>query len=85
MTLPHLDPALLVELAIAAGGFAVWIALFAVALLVTRPADVQPAPPTQDFGGAEPPAVVSLLANRWELTEDAAESAPENDETTVDA
>jgi hypothetical protein len=74
MNLPDLEPALLVELAIAAAGFVVWSALFGVALLVTRPADVQPAAPTQEFGGTEPPAVVSLLANRWEVTEDAAES-----------
>jgi hypothetical protein len=70
----HIDPIVLVEIAITAVGFAVWFTLFGLALLVTRPADVQPAPPTQDFGGDEPPAVVSLLTNRWELTEDAAES-----------
>jgi Predicted membrane protein (DUF2207) C-terminal domain len=74
MNLPQVDPALLAEIAIGAGGLAVWFALLGVALLVTRPAEVQPAAPTQDFGGDEPPAVVSLLASRWEITEDAAES-----------
>src|SRR5690349_856615 len=70
----HLDPAILAEVALGAGGVAIWFGVYAVALLLTRPADVQPAAPTQDFGGEEPPAVVSLLTNRWEITEDAAES-----------
>jgi hypothetical protein len=67
-------PELLVELAVVALAFGGWFALFAVLLFVTRPRAVQPNPPTQDFGGQEPPAVVSLLANHWEITEDAAES-----------
>src|SRR5262245_49095486 len=70
----HIDPVVLAEVAIGAAGVAVWFGLLALALCVTRPADVQPAPATQDFGGDEPPAVVSLLVNRWEITEDAAES-----------
>ncbi len=70
----HLDPALLAEVALGAGGVAVWFGIYGIVLLLTRPADVQPAPATQDFGGDEPPAVVSLLTNRWELNEDAAES-----------
>ena len=70
----HLDPAILAEVALGAGGVAVWFGIYGLALLLTRPAEVQPAPATQDFGGEEPPAVVSLLANRWEITEDAAES-----------
>jgi hypothetical protein len=70
----HLDPAILAEVALGAGGVIIWFGIYGVALLLTRPADVQPAPPTQDFGGEEPPAVVSLLTNRWEITEDAAES-----------
>jgi Predicted membrane protein (DUF2207) len=71
---PDLDAALLVQIALCVAGFALWFAAYAGVLLVTRPADVPPNPPTQDFGGDEPPAVVSLLTNRWELTEDAAES-----------
>lgn len=74
MPVPGIDAALAVEIALAAGGVAVWFGLFGVALLLTRPADVPPAPPTQDFGGDEPPAVVSLLTSGWELTEDAVES-----------
>jgi hypothetical protein len=38
-----LDPRLLVEVTIAAAGFAVWFALLGVALLVTRPREVRPA------------------------------------------
>jgi hypothetical protein len=74
MALAPLDPTVAFEVLLAAAGVALWFALFAGALLLTRPADVQPVPPTQDFGGDEPPAVVSLVANRWELTEDGAES-----------
>ncbi|GIH15735.1 DUF2207 family protein [Rugosimonospora africana] len=51
-----------------------WFALYGLALLATRPSRPQPAPPTQDLPGTEPPAVVSLLTNHWEVTEDAAES-----------
>ncbi|MEN3304739.1 MAG: hypothetical protein V7603_941 [Micromonosporaceae bacterium] len=52
-----------------------WFALYGLCLLATRPARPQPMPPTQDLGpNPEPPAVVSLLANHWEVTEDAAES-----------
>jgi len=46
---------------------------YAVARIATRPARVRPEPATPDLG-EEPPAVVSLLANGWQLTEDAAES-----------
>jgi Predicted membrane protein (DUF2207) len=70
----RIDPNLVLELAIGAAAVGGWFLLYALALLVTRPADVSPAPATQDFPGEEPPAVVSLLANRWEVTEDAAES-----------
>jgi Predicted membrane protein (DUF2207) C-terminal domain len=59
-------------LAAALGG---WFTVYGLCLLATRPARPQPMPPTQDLGPApEPPAVVSLLANHWEITEDAAES-----------
>lgn len=63
-----------VTLIIAGGAVAGWFAVFAACLVLTRPRPVPAAPPTQEFGGAEPPAVVSLLANRWEVTPDAAES-----------
>src|SRR5258705_13439461 len=56
------------------GSVGVWFALYGLALLITRPARPQPAPATQDLPGTEPPAVVSLLASRWDLTEDAAEA-----------
>ncbi|GIH19887.1 DUF2207 family protein [Rugosimonospora africana] len=58
-------------LAVASVG--VWVAAYLVALLVTRPARPEPAPPTQDLG-PEPPAVASLLAGGWVVTEDAGEA-----------
>ncbi len=54
--------------------FLLWFLLFGLTLRWTRPTPIAPAPPTQDFPGEEPPAVVSLLANRWRVTEDAVES-----------
>src|SRR3989440_12275456 len=51
-----------------------WLVLYGLVLLGTRPARPEPAPATQDLPGAEPPAVVSLLAGYWDLSEDAAES-----------
>jgi hypothetical protein len=65
---------LVLELLIAGVAIGAWLAVFAGCLWLTRPRSVRPVPPTQDFGGPEPPAVVSLLVNRWEVTEDAAES-----------
>jgi hypothetical protein len=69
-----MQPRVVVEVGIALTGFAVWLIAYWAALLLTRPRPVAPVPPTQDFGGAEPPAVVSLITGRWQLTEDAAES-----------
>jgi hypothetical protein len=71
---PHVDPALLIEAGIFLAGLVLWFVAFAAALAVTRPRPIDAAPPTQDFGGPESPAVVSLITGRWELTEDAAES-----------
>src|SRR5256886_11603013 len=51
-----------------------WLLLYGLVLLATRPARPEPAPATQDLPGNEPPAVVSLLAGYWDLSEDAAES-----------
>jgi Predicted membrane protein (DUF2207) C-terminal domain len=65
---------MILELIIAGVGIALWLAVFGACVLLTRPREVQPVAATQDFGGPESPAVVSLLANRWEITEDAAES-----------
>jgi hypothetical protein len=64
----------LLDLAIGGASLGAWFAALFGLLFVTRPAEVAPVPATQDLGGGEPPAVVSLLANRWEFTEDAAES-----------
>jgi hypothetical protein len=62
------------QIAIIVATVVLWFLLFAVVLSVTRPADVKALPANADIPGDEPPAVVSLLANRWELTEDAVES-----------
>jgi hypothetical protein len=63
----------LVEAAIAAASFAFFFILYGVLLLLTRPRSITPGPSTQDLG-PESPAIASLLANGWELTEDAAEA-----------
>jgi|GEM_PF-1078439 len=69
-----LTSAQLLAAGIAAGSVAGWFALYGLALVITRPARPAPAPATQDLPGTEPPAVVSLLAGGWDLSEDAAES-----------
>ena len=65
---------LVLPVVLGAGAVAGWFALYSVVLLATRPARPDPTPATQDLPGSEPPAVVSLLAGYWELSEDAAES-----------
>src|SRR3989440_2836677 len=65
---------LVLPVVLGAGAVAGWFALYSVVLLATRPARPDPAPATQDLPGSEPPAVVSMLAGYWELSEDAAES-----------
>src|SRR5579859_5266499 len=64
----------LLAIALGAGSLGLWFAVYTVALLMTRPARPQPYPAAQELPGAEPPAVVSLLAGYWDLSEDAAES-----------
>jgi hypothetical protein len=65
---------LVFEFVVAGTALVGWFLLLGTIVVVTRPRDVRPGPPTQDLGGSEPPAVVSLLVNQWEVTEDAAES-----------
>ncbi len=62
-----------VSIALVAGALAAWFGIYALALLATRPGLPDAAPATEDLG-PEPPAIVSLVVNRWEITEDAAES-----------
>jgi hypothetical protein len=68
------ESTLLLELLAVAAAVAIWFMLFAAVLASTRPADVDPVPAHADFPSDEPPAIVSLLAGRWKLNEDAAES-----------
>ncbi|MFI7024698.1 DUF2207 family protein [Micromonospora sp. NPDC049900] len=68
-----MDGRLLLDLTVGLGALVGWLLLYGVVRWVTRPAAVAPAPATPDLG-AESPAVVNLLVNRWSLTEDAAEA-----------
>ncbi len=61
------------DIALAAGPVVAWIGLYGLVLLITRPPLIRSAPATQDLG-SEPPALVSLMANGWDITVDAAES-----------
>ena len=62
-----------VEVAIGTVSVAAWAGLYGLMLLATRPRAVPAAPATQDLG-AEPPAVVSLVGQGWDLGEDAVEA-----------
>jgi hypothetical protein len=62
-----------VSIALVLGSIAAWFGVYGLALLATRP-DMPPAQPATEDLGPEPPAIVSLVVNRWEITEDAAES-----------
>ncbi|GLI02873.1 DUF2207 family protein [Phytohabitans aurantiacus] len=68
-----MDSRAVLDLAVAGAALSGWFGAYGVARLLTRPASPAPDPATQDLGD-ESPAVVSLLVNRWSLTEDAAES-----------
>jgi hypothetical protein len=65
--------AALLDAGIVAGSLALFAVAYGLALLATRPASPRPAPATPELDD-QPPAVVSLLGNRWRLTDDAAES-----------
>lgn len=62
-----------VEIGLGALSAGAWLALYGVLLLATRPRGVEPTPATPELG-PEPPAVASLVASGWKLTEDAAEA-----------
>ncbi|BCB75767.1 DUF2207 domain-containing protein [Phytohabitans flavus] len=68
-----MDERALLDLAVSGIAIGCWFLAYGLARLVTRPASPPPQPATPDLG-TEPPAVVSLLVNRWTTTEDAAES-----------
>lgn len=50
---------------------AVWVAAVTVSLWRSRPRLPEPGPTRTDLPGQEPPAVVSLMVNRWRSDEDA--------------
>jgi hypothetical protein len=62
-----------VQIALAGIPVVAWLAVYGFMLLATRPRGVTAAPAHPDLG-AEPPAVVSLIANGWDLDEEAAEA-----------
>ncbi|HEY8473479.1 MAG TPA: hypothetical protein VIL37_12705 [Natronosporangium sp.] len=62
-----------IDIGIAVVSIGMFVAAYTAAMIATRPARPTPAPASPDLG-EEPPAVVNLLANRWRLTEDAAEA-----------
>jgi predicted membrane protein DUF2207 len=63
----------MIDLVVTAAAVGLWLLVYAVCRLLTRPAAPPAAPATMELG-PESPALVSLLVNRWTLTEDAAES-----------
>jgi hypothetical protein len=58
---------------VALGAIVIWFLLYAACRVATRPVTPGRGPATMELG-PEPPALVSLLVNRYVLTEDAAES-----------
>lgn len=60
----------LAHLAVFLAGIGIWYALYAILRLVTIPARPAAAAATSELGD-EPPALVNLLVNRWDLTRDA--------------
>jgi hypothetical protein len=69
-----LDEALTPQLLVALAALAAWSLVLWFVVAHTRPAAMGRAAPSQDLGGDEAPALVSLFANRWRLTVDAVES-----------
>jgi Predicted membrane protein (DUF2207) len=63
----------MIDLLVSAAAVGLWLLVYAICRLLTRPASPSAAPATMELG-PESPALVSLLVNRWTLTEDAAES-----------
>jgi len=69
-----LDETLTPLLPVVLASVAAWFLLLWFTLAHTRPPAMGGAAPSQDLGGPESPALVSLFANRWRLTVDAVES-----------
>ncbi|MDG4797153.1 DUF2207 domain-containing protein [Micromonospora sp. WMMD1082] len=68
-----MDRRLLFDVAVGAVALGAWFLVYGIVRVSTRPSRPVPAPATPELG-AEPPALVSLLVNRWSVTEDAVES-----------
>jgi hypothetical protein len=56
---------------VAAATFVLWLLALLVLFVRTEPRDVDAGPATLDPGGPEPPAVVNLVTNDWELGREA--------------
>lgn len=63
----------IVAVGLVAAGLVGWFGLYGLLLVATRPRSVRPLPATRTLG-PEPPAVVSLLVNGWQVTEAAAQA-----------
>ena len=63
----------MIDLVVSLTAVGLWLSAYGLARLLTRPVTPPAAPATMELG-PESPALVSLLVNRWALTEDAAES-----------
>jgi hypothetical protein len=63
----------MIDLVVSVAAVGLWILVYAACRLFTRPVMPAAAPATMELG-PESPGLVSLLVNRWTLTEDAAES-----------
>jgi hypothetical protein len=61
-------PLLLIAGLIALAG---WLVCFVLAATATASKEVEPAAPTLDLGGDEPPALVNLLTGYWKISRDA--------------
>ena len=55
----------------AALAFGLWLLVFAAFAVATRARSPEPAPPTLDLPGDEPPAVVNMLTNGWAVGREA--------------
>jgi Predicted membrane protein (DUF2207) len=67
-------PTVLLWPAVAAAVTLIWTGALALSIWASSPRSLPAAPPSQELGGTEPPAVAGLLTNGWRPLEWAAES-----------